>query len=168
MASVAGKTAETAHTPGPWYAWKTEVEGKKAWVVTAVPEDDWTPQHRVIATVYGNDAISRGNAETIAKAATSAKALAAAKKIMVDPSSATREDKKIIMHLDDVLGETTSASTRVTSQSTAHQKAVMPLWRMFSICCVLWTVGWVIWFTTRFVAENFVTEPPAKKSQPMR
>ncbi|MCA9245849.1 MAG: hypothetical protein KDA42_02010 [Planctomycetales bacterium] len=165
MASVVGKEVDTSHTPGPWFAWKTEVEGKKAWVVTTVPEDDWTPQHRVIATIYGNDAISQGNAEIIAKAASSAKALVAAKKMMTDPKNATREDKKIVMNLDEILADSNTVSARVAAQSSAHQKAVMPLWRIFTVFCVLWTIGWVIWGTGRLVVKGFEIDEPTSKTQ---
>ena len=144
------------HTPGPWYIWKTEVESRKAWVVTAVPEDEWTPQHRVIATIYGHDEIARSNAELIAKAPSTAKSLQAAKRALSNPAATTKEDKQSLLSLAGVLGDSIQDDlARRRTRSMLQEYTVAPMWRVFVTVCVLWTVGWTCWFTARLVHENW-------------
>ncbi len=138
------------HTPGPWFAWRTEVEGRKAWVVTGVPEEEWTPQHRVIATLYGNDEISRSNAEIISKAPTNAKALMAAKRALTNPASGA--SKKSIASFTGILGDTLQDDlVRARRRSKLQEYTVAPMWRVFLGVCVVYTVCWTLYFAATFV-----------------
>ncbi|MCA9245848.1 MAG: hypothetical protein KDA42_02005 [Planctomycetales bacterium] len=131
------------HTPGPWYTWKSEVNGRPAWLVTGVPQGEWTPQHRIVATIYGDDALTQANAAVICKAPSNTKALQAARRALSNPATTVQEEKKSLFDFSNLFGDTLHDDlVRARRKSKIEEYATAPMGRVFVALCVIFTVLW--------------------------
>ena len=144
------------NTPGPWYTWLSEVNGRPAWLVAAVPEEEWTPRHRVVATIYGDDELTRANAAVICKSPSNTKALQAARRALSNPATTMKEEKKSLFDFANLFGDTVHDDlVRARRKSKIEEYASAPMGRVFVSLCIIFTIAWSCFYLGQQIHDHW-------------